>query len=80
LDPYRYLGFAFASADLLFEVDRAGVITFAVGSTQGLDGQAESDLIGRPWQALFHADDAMMIEAMFAGLPLLPISGGNPTK
>jgi EAL domain-containing protein (putative c-di-GMP-specific phosphodiesterase class I) len=68
LDPYRYLGFAFASADLLFEVDRAGAITFVVGSTQGLDGQAESDLIGRPWQALVHADDEMMVEAMFAGL------------
>ena len=48
MDPYRYLGFAFASADLLFEVDKAGAVTFAVGSTQGLKGQSENNLIGRP--------------------------------
>jgi hypothetical protein len=32
-DAARYLGFAFASADLLFELDSQGVVAFAVGAT-----------------------------------------------
>lgn len=68
MDPLRYLGFAFASADLLFEIDAAGKIVFAVGATRGLTRQSESDLVDKSWRDIVAQDDQPMVEAMFAGL------------
>src|SRR5579871_5857243 len=48
----RLLGFAFANADFLFEVDANGTIRFALGAT-GEMGQNAAGLIGQPAGRLF---------------------------
>lgn len=69
MNRYRYLGFAFASADLLFEVEPgSGSIAFAVGATGGLAAGSEGDLVGRSWRDLIAPSDQTMVECMFAGL------------
>src|SRR4051794_22132590 len=50
--PARLLGFAFANADFLFEVDAKGTIRFALGATAEM-GQNAADLIGQPAGRLF---------------------------
>lgn len=68
MDRYRYLAFAFATADLLFEIDDNGVVVFAVGSAHGLVQNTESEIIGCFWRELICESDHDMVEAMFAGL------------
>ena len=46
-DAARYLGFAFASADLLFELDGEGVVSFALGAAH----DRWRAWIWRPWRA-----------------------------
>lgn len=41
IEPIRLLAFAFAGADLLFEIDRNGTILFATGATSGFAGSAD---------------------------------------
>lgn len=65
IDPHRLLGFAFAGADLLLEIDPGGQITFAIGATQAVLGPARGDLTGLDWRTLVHADDQPLVEAMF---------------
>jgi EAL domain-containing protein (putative c-di-GMP-specific phosphodiesterase class I) len=67
-DTFRFLGFAFATADLLFEIDGEGAITFAAGAGLRVTGRDNADLIGRSWQALFDEADQAMGEAFLAGL------------
>lgn len=64
----RYLALAFASADLLFEIDSAGKILFAVGATSGLSSFRETELVGRLWRDLIAADDIAMVDQMIADL------------
>ena len=66
--PHRFLGFAFACADLLVEVGPDDRIKFAVGAAATLDGQAEIALMGRPWQSFVDPRDHPVLEALFAGL------------
>jgi PAS domain S-box-containing protein len=68
LDRYRFLGFAFANADFLFEVDEAGRIAFALGAAQGLIGQSEQNLVGRSWKEIVAEGDWAVVEALFGGL------------
>ncbi|HYD44081.1 MAG TPA: EAL domain-containing protein, partial [Phenylobacterium sp.] len=68
LSPQRLLGFAFASADLLVEIDEAGKITLAVGAGEALAGAAETALVGRGWREFVDPADAPVIEALFQGL------------
>src|SRR5436190_3722137 len=68
LDRYRFLGFAFATADLLIEVEPAGLIVFAVGAAQGLSAKSAADLVGRDWRDLIAEQDHAMVDAMLAGL------------
>lgn len=65
---YRYLGFAFASADLLLELDLEGRIAFAVGAAGRIANTDAADLIGRNWRELIAEDDHALVEAMFEGL------------
>src|SRR5258706_16245632 len=53
IDPARLLGFAFASADLLFEIDSAATIHFATGATGTFSD--ETELTGRSAAELFAA-------------------------
>ena len=45
----RLLGLAFAGADLVFEIDSEGSITFALGAAERLTGRPDQDLVGRNW-------------------------------
>ena len=51
--PVRLLGFAFANADLLFEVNPAGVILFAAGATTELAHKPAHAFVDGPATALF---------------------------
>jgi EAL domain-containing protein (putative c-di-GMP-specific phosphodiesterase class I) len=64
----RLLGFAFASADLMFEIDRAGRITAALGAAVKVSGRSEQALTGADWRTLFEEADRPMAEALLAGL------------
>ena len=62
------LGFAFAAADLLIEIDEDGVIREALGAGQSVVGAAETALVGRSWRDLVAASDQPLLEALFACL------------
>jgi EAL domain-containing protein (putative c-di-GMP-specific phosphodiesterase class I) len=68
VDPFRFLGLAFAAADLLIEVDETGAIIFAAGAGQRLAKTDDAGLIGRPWLELFAVGDRCTAEALVAGL------------
>ncbi|HEX5376963.1 MAG TPA: EAL domain-containing protein [Phenylobacterium sp.] len=68
LAPQRLLGFAFASSDLLIEVSRAGQIAFAIGASEALSGNAETELAGRAWRDFIDVRDRPMVQALFDGL------------
>lgn len=53
----RFVAFAFASADLLIELDDTGAIAFVDGATMGLLGQRADDLIGQHFSTLVHERD-----------------------
>jgi EAL domain-containing protein (putative c-di-GMP-specific phosphodiesterase class I) len=57
IEATRLLGFAFAGADLLFEIDRDGAILFAMGATTGLVPGGE--LAGRQAESLFASSDGV---------------------
>jgi EAL domain-containing protein (putative c-di-GMP-specific phosphodiesterase class I) len=66
--PHRFLGFAFACADLLVEIDPHDRISFAVGAANTLTGTSEKALMGQPWRAFVDPSDQPLLEALFAGL------------
>ncbi len=68
LSPQRLLGFAFASADLLLEIDTEDKIGFAIGASEALSGSAETALVGRAWRDFIDPHDRPMVEALLAGL------------
>jgi EAL domain-containing protein (putative c-di-GMP-specific phosphodiesterase class I) len=57
-DAARFLGFAFANADFLFEVDGNGTVLFATGAASEFvkDGQ---EVVGMPAARLFHTTEAI---------------------
>jgi EAL domain-containing protein (putative c-di-GMP-specific phosphodiesterase class I) len=68
LGSHRLLGFAFASADLLIEIDAAGRIAFALGASEALSGTGEANLVGQNWRAFVDTADHGMLQALFDGL------------
>ena len=62
IEVTRLLGFAFAGADLLFETDRKGRITFATGAMTGLTDYAE--LVGRNGGDLFTVADRAKFQTL----------------
>jgi EAL domain-containing protein (putative c-di-GMP-specific phosphodiesterase class I) len=66
------LGTAFAAADLIFEVDAVGKVTFALGSTSGLAVKSNGALEGQNWRNLFCADDQNLLAAL-----LRSVQGGE---
>lgn len=66
--PHRFLGFAFASADLLVEIATDERITFAIGAANTLTGSSERALVGHSWRDFVDAVDQPLIEALLAGL------------
>jgi EAL domain-containing protein (putative c-di-GMP-specific phosphodiesterase class I)/GGDEF domain-containing protein len=67
-DAARYLGFAFASADLLFEVDSDGVIGFAVGAARQVAGMDLASIEGSAWRDMVADEDQPIVEAFLSGL------------
>ena len=66
--PHRYLGFAFAAADLLVEVAPDGRVTFAMGAAEVLLGITDTAIAGRSWRDIVDPSDHVMTEALFGGL------------
>lgn len=64
----RYLGFAFASADILMEVGHEGDIVFADGALRGLLALRPEYLIGKPFASLVEEKDRARAENMLGGL------------
>jgi EAL domain-containing protein (putative c-di-GMP-specific phosphodiesterase class I) len=67
-DAARYLGFAFASADLLFELNSAGVVVFAVGAARQVAGVDLQALSGSALRDLVADEDQAIVEAFLNGL------------
>jgi EAL domain-containing protein (putative c-di-GMP-specific phosphodiesterase class I) len=68
VDLMRFLGLAFASADLLFEVEPSGVIAFAVGATRKVTGVDNVVLPQNSWRVLFEPSDHGLFAAMIDSL------------
>lgn len=66
VNPARLLGFAFANADLLFEVDDKGTIVFATGAAS--EFTREAALIGQSADKLFEGDAARKFTTYVKGL------------
>ena len=67
IEPIRFLGLAFAAADLLFEVDERDAVTFAAGAGQRVSGRRDEDLIGADWRGLVAEADQALGEALLRG-------------
>lgn len=63
-DVARFLGFAFANADVLIEVDARGTIGFAAGALQNLLGITDTDLIGQPIDRVVAAGDRGLVRRL----------------
>ena len=64
----RFLGLAFAGADMVFEVDTGGLVTLVLGASERLTGHREADLVGKSWSVLLAEDEADLLPALLAGL------------
>ena len=65
----RFVAFSFAAADLLLEVDPAGLVRSALGAARGLTRRDAQDLVGRPLLELFAAEDRPPLAEALAALP-----------
>ena len=72
LTAERYVGFAFAAADLLVETDPDGVIGFAAGAFHTRLGEDASAFLGRPLASLF---SPFSHPALDVALALIPHTG-----
>ncbi len=57
--PARLLGFAFANADLLFEIDRDGKVVFATGAASEFLPDKDAELVGRGAARLFQPSEGV---------------------
>jgi EAL domain-containing protein (putative c-di-GMP-specific phosphodiesterase class I) len=67
-DAHRYLGFAFASADLLFELDGGGVVTFALGAAKQVAGVDLDALSGVALRDIVSEEDQPTVDAFLSTL------------
>lgn len=65
---HRFLGFAFAGADLLVEVTPNGKIAFAMGAGEALVGLTDAAMVKRRWFDLVDPSDHPMLQSLFCGL------------
>jgi EAL domain-containing protein (putative c-di-GMP-specific phosphodiesterase class I) len=64
----RFVAFAFAAADLLFEVDGEGRIRYAAGALKSLTGNDGAELIGRAFVDLLDESDRALAKVLLASL------------
>lgn len=62
------VGFAFAAADLLIEINDQDRVIAALGAGQALVGASEDALVGRDWRDLVDPVDQPLLAAMFVCL------------
>ena len=62
----RFVGFAFAAADLLLEISGEGQILFAAGAAKALTGVTPAALAGRSFRTLFERGDHAAADALVA--------------
>lgn len=62
----RFLAFAFASADILIEIDRTGIILFSTGATRSLLGRDDTQIFHNNIKTIFQPPDAGLLEAMIS--------------
>jgi EAL domain-containing protein (putative c-di-GMP-specific phosphodiesterase class I) len=67
-DAARYMGFAFASADLLFELDGEGVVTFALGAARQVAGVELDALSGTALRDIVTEEDRGIVDAFLGSL------------
>ncbi|SMH48078.1 EAL domain-containing protein [Azospirillum agricola] len=63
-DVARFLGFAFANADVLVEVDARGVIGFAAGALQHVLGASDMEIIGQPIDRIIAPGDRGLVRRL----------------
>jgi len=64
----QYLGLAFAGADLVFEIDSRGMVTFAIGAVTSLTGLSNADIMRSGWTDFVAPVDRGYLAALLAGL------------
>lgn len=64
----RFVAFAFASADILVELDEDGNILFADGATRGLLGRPAADMQGLNFYDMLSAEDAQCMRKVMESL------------
>ncbi|MGZ5936919.1 MAG: EAL domain-containing protein [Rhizomicrobium sp.] len=69
-DAARFLGFAFANADFLFEIDGKGTIVFATGAASEFVNEKTDALIGKPSGRLFQPLDGTKFSTFTRSLAL----------
>ena len=73
----RYLGYIFASADLVFEIGHTGRVHNVLGAAGNLTGRDPAALEGQPWRNLFSQRDRdlvhQLLDAMRPGVRKGPI-------
>jgi len=67
-DSARFLGFAFANADFLFEVDRDGKITFAAGAAHDFLRDPNINLVGQSVGRLFQPTETVKFTTLTRAL------------
>ena len=67
-DAHRYLGFAFASADLLFELNGEGKVTFALGAARQVAGVDLDALQGAALRDIISDEDQPTVAAFLGSL------------
>lgn len=68
----RFLAFSYASADILIEVNRDGVVVFADGATLGQIGILPEDMVGKELRSFVLDDDKMKCSEIFQQLKKTP--------
>jgi EAL domain-containing protein (putative c-di-GMP-specific phosphodiesterase class I) len=64
----QFLGLAFCAADLVFEVDRWGLITLALGAAEQLAGTSAAQMQGLHWADLMGPDETDLLADMLENL------------
>jgi EAL domain-containing protein (putative c-di-GMP-specific phosphodiesterase class I) len=60
----RFLGLAFAGADLVFEMVESGEITLAIGAVHGLTGRSDQSITGTRWTDLIAPADTVFLDTL----------------
>lgn len=66
----RFMGFSFAAADLLVELDEQGCITFCMGASQNLFGMPVEKLIRKPLNQFVINPDKTMLTFLFDSIKI----------